>query len=109
MFRLLPIETIGETIFDGYDYEEEHFECITDQPACRQQCFNRFNPMSFRSGLKPNDDFPSKNMLQNKKNTFISHVYQLIMVPIIYVHVKIKRNPSDLYLTLQRSLEKISL
>ena len=65
MFRLLPIETIGEKIFDGYDYEEEHFECITEQPACRQQCFNRFNPMSFRPGLKLSDDSPPRMNVKN--------------------------------------------
>ena len=46
MFRLLPIETVGEQIFDGYEMEEEEFECTTEQPACRQQCFNRFHPIS---------------------------------------------------------------
>merc|ERR1712130_228392 len=48
IFRLLPIETIGEQIYDGYATENDaaDFECTSTQPACRQQCFNRFHPIS---------------------------------------------------------------
>ena len=46
IFRLLPIETIGEQIYDGYATETEEFMCSTEQPACRQQCYNRFHPIS---------------------------------------------------------------
>lgn len=49
IFRLLPIETVGEQIFDGYlevENDSENFECSTTQPSCRQQCYNRFHPIS---------------------------------------------------------------
>ncbi|CAG5110679.1 Oidioi.mRNA.OKI2018_I69.chr2.g5057.t1.cds [Oikopleura dioica] len=42
-FRLLPTLTIGQEIFDD---EQEEFVCTSGQPACTEQCYNEFSPIS---------------------------------------------------------------
>jgi len=44
LFRMLIVTVIGSQVFGD---EQGKFLCDTDQPGCKNICFNRFSPISY--------------------------------------------------------------
>ena len=44
LFRMLIVTVIGSQVFGD---EQGKFLCDTDQPGCKNVCFNRFSPISY--------------------------------------------------------------